>query len=152
MRRPGGWAHSSAMNNKLTWWMRIVGVFYLLQFVAMAFVHAPIRTFGPEGALAAADAGDPVAKFLVDTWFTFGTEVGAVGVCLLLASRFDHLAPGVVWTVLAIEVGRGILNDLTFIARGIEVPGYLVWIVIHSAVIVTGLRALRSAQRQPISV
>ena len=129
--------------NKHTWWLRIVGGFYLLQFVMMAFVRAPIRTFGPEGALARADAGDPTASFLVDTWFIFGLEVAAVGVALLLASRRSELALGVTWTVLAIELFRGILADITMIARGIEVPGYLVWIVIHSVVIVTGLRALQ---------
>lgn len=33
---------------RLKWWMRIVGVFYLLQFVMMTFVRAPIRAFGPK--------------------------------------------------------------------------------------------------------
>lgn len=135
--------------NRLTWWLRIVGVFYLLQFVGMAFVKAPIRSFGPDGALDLAEAGDPVAEFLVDTWFTFGFEVGAIGACLLIASRLPQLAQGVAWTVLGIEVVRGILNDVYMIARGIEVPGYVVWIVIHSIVIVTGLRALR---RAPVTV
>lgn len=137
--------------NKLTWWMRIVGVFYVLQFVAMAIVRAPIRTFGPDGALAQADAGDAVAMFLVDTWLIFGLEVLAIGVCLLVASHRLSLAHGVVWTVLAIEVSRGILADSIMIARGIEVPGYVVWIVIHSVVIVTGLRSLRAAGRDALS-
>ncbi|HUP75707.1 MAG TPA: BphX family protein [Acidimicrobiales bacterium] len=127
----------------LTRWMRIVGVFYLAQFVAMAFVHAPIRTFGPEGALDAADAGDPIAEFLVDTWTTFGIEVGAIGVALVVAAARPRYAWGVAATVLAIELTRGILNDVIFIARGIEVAGYLVWIAIHSVVIVAGLVAMR---------
>ena len=133
--------------NKLTWWMRIVGVFYVLQFVAMAIVRAPIRTFGPDGALAQADAGEPVARFLVDTWLIFGLEVLAVGVCLLIASRRRAWAAGAVWTVIAIEATRGILADAIMVARGTEVAGYLVWIAIHSTVIVTGLRAIRSARR-----
>jgi hypothetical protein len=37
----------------LAWWMRIVGVFYLLQFVMMALVRAPIHAVGPTGAPAA---------------------------------------------------------------------------------------------------
>jgi hypothetical protein len=48
--------------------------------------------------------------------------------------------------VLVFEVLRGIANDLYMIARGIEVPGYLIWVVIHSIVIVTGILALRSAR------
>jgi len=145
MRGRTPWPQSSGMN-KLNWWMRIVGVFYVLQFVAMAIVRAPIRTFGPDGALARADAGDPVARFLVDTWLIFGLELLAVGVCLLIAARHRALAAGVVWTVIAIETSRGILADSIMIARGTEVAGYLVWVVIHTTVIVTGLRAIRAAR------
>lgn len=132
--------------------MQVVGAFYLVQAVMMVFVRAPIRTFGPKGALAEAGAGNPMARFLVDTWTTFGFEVAAVGVALLVASRRPDLAKGVVCTVLAIEVGRGILLDTYMIARGIHVGGYLVWIAIHSIVLATGLRALRSertSQDQP---
>jgi hypothetical protein len=42
----------------LRWWLRIVGVFYVLQFVLNAIVHAPISTVGPKSALALASAGD----------------------------------------------------------------------------------------------
>jgi hypothetical protein len=143
MRSLAKWAHADAMT-KLTLWMRIVGIFYLLQFVMMAFVRAPIRQFGPHGALAQAHAGDPLAKFLVDTWLIFGLEVGAIGVAVLIASRRPYQARGVAWTVVGIELSRGILADSIMIARGIEVAGYLVWIVIHSVVIATGLLALRA--------
>jgi hypothetical protein len=37
--------------------MRIVGVFYVVDAVMMAFVRAPIRTIGPEGTLARAHTG-----------------------------------------------------------------------------------------------
>jgi hypothetical protein len=127
----------------MTRWMRVVGAFYLAQFVAMAIVHAPIRTFGPEGALDAADAGDPTAEFLVDTWTTFGIEVGAIGLALLVAAARPRYAWGVAATVVGIELTRGILNDVIFIARGINVTGYLVWIAIHGVVIVTGVVAMR---------
>ena len=127
--------------------MQIVGAFYVLQFVMMAFVRAPIRTFGPAGTLSRAAAGDMLARFVVDTWTIFGLEVGAVGVMLLIATRRTELAAGAIWTVLAIEVGRGLIADTYMIARGINVAGYLVWIVIHSVVIVTGLVALRASQR-----
>ena len=45
--------------------------------------------------------------------------------------------------------GRGLIADSYMIARGINVAGYLVWIVIHSAVIVSGLLALRGGPRVP---
>ena len=125
-------------------WMQVVGAFYVLQFVMMAIVRAPIRTFGPDGTLAQADAGDALAGFVVDTWTIFGLEVLAVGLTLLIATRRTELARGAIWTVLAIEVCRGLVADSYMVARGINVTGYLVWIVIHSAVIATGLLALRA--------
>ena len=126
-------------------WMQATGVLYLANFAAMALVRAPIRTFGPEGTLARADAGDPLAGFVVDTWMFFGLEVLAVGAVLLLATRRGELAKGAIATVLAIEATRGILADLIQVARGIHVAGYLVWVVIHSIVIATGVLALRAS-------
>jgi hypothetical protein len=128
------------------WWLRIVGVFYVLQFVAMAVVRAPIRAQGPEGALARNAAGDPLAMFLVDTWVTFGLEVGAIGVGLLIASRRADQARALIWTVIAIELGRGIVADVYMIARGNKLPVLVVWLAIHSVVIVTVLRCLRRAR------
>jgi hypothetical protein len=143
---PGGrMKPDTAAIKPLTRWMRAVGLFYLAQFVAMVFVHAPIRSFGPEGALDAADAGDPIAEFLVDTWTTFGIEVGAVGIALLLAAPGPRYAWGVAAVVIGIEATRGILNDVIYIVRGIEIAGYLVWIAIHSVVIATGVFAMRQS-------
>ena len=127
-------------------WMQVVGAFYVLQFVMMVLVRAPIRTFGPKGTLDRADAGDSLAEFVVDTWTFFGLEVLAVGVVLLLATRRGELAQGAVYAVLGIEISRGVLADLYMIARGVHVGGYLVWIVIHSVVIATGVLVLRASR------
>ena len=142
-------ATSRSTTQSLARWMRVVGAFYLAQFVAIVFARAPIRSFGPDGALDAAEAGDPIAEFLVDTWTTFGIEVGAVGVALIVAARRYRYAEGVAATAIGIELTRGILNDVIFIARGIEVAGYLVWIAIHSVVIATGLVAMRRSSVHP---
>ena len=131
---------------RLGWWMRIVGSFYLLQFVANAIVLAPIRAFGPAGALNEAAAGNPIARFLVDTWVTFGLEVGAIGAALLAFSRAPDQARALIWTVIGIEVTRGIIADVYMISRGINLPGLLVWIVIHTVIIVTGVLTLRAAR------
>ena len=136
---------SAAPTGPLRRWMQVIGVFYVAQFVMMAIVRAPIRTFGPSGTLARADDGDALAEFVVDTWTIFGLEVLAVGVVLLVATRRRALASGAIYTVLAIEVTRGIVADLFMVARGVQVAGYLVWIVIHSAVIATGVLALRAS-------
>ena len=129
--------------NKIKWWMRVVGAVYVLQFVMMVVVRAPIRTVGPEGVLAQAAAGDPVARFLVDTWVTLGLVVGAVGVGLLVTSRTAQQARFLVWTVIGIEVAS-IVNDVYMITRGYILSVFVVWIFIHSIFIVTGVILLRS--------
>lgn len=140
---------------RLRQWMQIVGTFYVLQFVMLVFVRAPIRTFGPEGTLDRAERGDALAEFVVDTWTFFGLEILAVGMVLLLATRRSQLAVGAIYTVLAIEISRGLIADAYQIARGVHVGGYLVWIAIHSTVLVTGVLALRAGRpvdqgRQPV--
>lgn len=129
-------------------WMQVIGVFYVVNFVMMAVVRAPIRTFGPPGTLAQADDGDALAEFVVGTWTIFGLEVLAVGVVLLAATRRGELARGAIYTVLAIEVSRGIVADLVMIARGTNQVGYLIWIAIHSTVIATGVLAMRASNRR----
>jgi hypothetical protein len=124
-------------------WLRFVGAFYVVQFLAMAVVRAPIRAQAPDGTLALAAAGDPLARFLVDTWVTFGLEVGAIGVAALVATRLALDLRALVLTIIAIEIGRGIVADVYMLARGQAAPVLVVWLVIHASLIVTGLRVLR---------
>ena len=129
----------------LIWWMRIVGGFFVLQFFMMVIARAPIRALGPEGTLSLEAAGDPMARFLVDTWVGFGLENAAVGIGLLLASRPPVPARALVWTVIAIELAKGIIYEVYMITRGYEAFGFNIWIVIHSIIISTGCVALRRA-------
>jgi hypothetical protein len=134
---------------RLAWWFRIVGAFYILQFVVMAIVKAPIRVQGPAGALARAAAGDATARFLVDTWVTFALEVGAIGVVLLFASGIPERAKILVWTIIAIELSRGIVADVYLIARGEPLNVLVPWLFIHTAVIVSGLAVVRAKRSVP---
>lgn len=138
----------AAPTGRLRRWMQITGAFYLLQFVMLVIVRAPIRTFGPPGTLDRAESGDELAAFAVDTWTFFGLEILAVGAVLLLATRRGPLALGSIYTVLAIEVSRGIVADVWQVARGVHVAGYLVWIAIHTTVLVSGILCLRDARRR----
>jgi hypothetical protein len=127
------------------WWMRVVGVFYLLKFVAVALIRAPISSQAPEG-IALAAAGDRVAGFLVDTWVIFGLEMAALGTALLIASRAPDKARVLVLAILGVEIS-GIVADVYQMARGhaLHVPG--IWIVIHTVIIVTGLLSLQRRWR-----
>lgn len=128
----------------LKWWLRVVGVFYLFQFVANAILRLPIAALGPADALEMAAAGNPLANFLVDTWVIYGLEVGAIGLGLLVASRAPERANPLVWTVIAVEALRGIVADCYVIARGLDPTVSVVWIFIHAVVIVTAVLALRA--------
>ena len=130
---------------RIKWWMRVVGVFYLLQFVMMVFVRAPIQAIGPKGALELASAGDPLASFLVDTWIAFGLEVGVLGAGLLIFSGKPDHAKALVWTVIGIELVKGPAYDIYMIVRGYELTAFVIWIVIHTVIIVTGIYSLRKA-------
>jgi hypothetical protein len=126
----------------LTWWMRAVGALYLFMFLAAAVLRVPIEVEGPPGVLEQAAAGDAVARFVVDTWVTFGIYLGAVGVAVLAASKAPERAVPLVWTIVAMEIG-GIAVDVYKLARGYQPGAPVTWMVIHSAVIATGLLALR---------
>jgi len=126
--------------------MRVAGALYLLQAVIAAIVLLPIRVLGPADALPRAAAGDPTTKLLVDTWILFGLEVGVVGAALLLASRVPAQARVLVGTVLGLELVRGIGHDIYMMVRGYEATPFVVWIVIHTVLIVTGLVFLRRAE------
>ena len=130
---------------RLTWWLRTVGLLYVVNGVMMAVVKAPISSAGPAGALDRAAQGDETARFLVDTWIGFGLEVGAVGIALLLTSRVPATARALVWAVIAIEIARGLIYDIYMMSQGYSAAVYLPWIVIHSFVIGTGFWALRSS-------
>jgi hypothetical protein len=132
--------------SRLRWWLRIIGAFYLLQFIMIVFVRAPIRAQGPPNVLLRAAAGEPDARFVIDTWTTFGLEVGAIGLGLLLASRRPANAIALVWTVIAIDFCRGIVADGYLLTRGEPLAVLGPWFVIHTAVIVSGLLALRTAR------
>ena len=131
---------------KLTaWWMRIVGAFYLLLFVLCAIVRIPIAVEGPEGTLEKADMGDPLASFVVDSWVTYGIMLGVIGTALLIASRMPVQARVLIITVIGLEMG-GIIVDLYKWSRGYPWNEEVIWIVIHSVIIVAGLLALRKSR------
>ena len=61
---------------------------------------------------------------------------------LLIASRAPDQARTLVWTVIAIELVRGIGVDIYKIARGYKKRVPVTWMVVHSVIIATGLMSL----------
>lgn len=126
-------------------WMRAVGGFYVFMglFNTPPIIQARMPVQYP-------DLGVPVDSFpaqaLIDVWFMFGLEVLVIGAALLWFSRdpLRHIA--LVWTVLVLELVRGIADDVYLIARGYDLVVYSIWIVIHLVVITTGMLSIRRSR------
>ena len=122
----------------LMWWMRIVGGIYLFLCLAAIVLRLPIRAEGPKGLLAQASAGDATARYAVDTWVMLGLYFLVIGASLVVASRRPDQSHALVWTVLGFELA-GILVDVYKLRRGYDSKAPVAWLVIHSAIIGTGL-------------
>lgn len=125
-------------------WMRIVGGFYVLLglFNTPPVISARFAAQYPDLGLAVDSAA---AQALVDVWFMFGLEVAVIGVALVWLSRDPLRALPLVWVVLGLELVRGVADDPYLLVRGYDPVVYLGWIVIHLAIVVTGLLSIRSA-------
>ncbi len=126
-------------------WMRIVGGFYL---VMGAFNTPPViqARFGAQYAELGLAVDSPAAQALVDVWFMFGLEVAVIGAALLYFSSDPARHLALVWTVLGLELVRGVVDDLYLIARGYDPRIYGLWVLIHLVIIVTGVAAIRGSR------
>jgi hypothetical protein len=132
--------------SRLRWWMRAVGAFYLVLgvFNTPPVINARLPAQYP-------DLGVPVdsvpAQALVDTWFMFGLEIAVIGAALIYFSGNPVRHIALVWTVIALEVVRGVLDDLYLIARGYDALFYGVFALVHLVIIVTGVIFALQASR-----
>lgn len=128
---------------KLKWWFRMVGALYLLLGVgfipALNAARLPMMFPGVETSGIAYHS-------LLDFSFMFGLDLLVTGAFLLWASRDPFKNISVVWLVIALEIVRGILDDLYMISQGYAAPFYIGFIVLHLIIIVTGIQFARGAQ------
>ena len=132
--------------NKLKWWFRIVGVFYLL----LTFMNIYALFFGSQqmftDTLPAPMNTDSLAvRTFTDAWMVFIFELGVLGAMALVASRNPVQHKIMAWVIIWAEVFRGILADAIWIGRGYAVSSYAIFIAIHVVIIVTGALFLRQA-------
>lgn len=132
--------------NSLKWWMRIVGTFYLLLFVVGAIIKLPVNITLSQAGITL-DPANLAHRFLVDVWVMFALELGVIGGALWFASSNPFQNRILVWTVLGLELVRGIIDDIYMLIRGYQVAFYVGWIVLHTLIILTGYWALRKADQ-----
>ncbi|MBI4187091.1 MAG: BphX family protein [Chloroflexi bacterium] len=133
--------------NRLKWWFRVVGVIYVLLGVGfIPFINAarlgvmlpgfdaPIRGVAYRG--------------LLDFSFMFGLDLLVIGAFLLFSSRNPLRYIPLVWLIVALEIVRGIFDDIYMIARGYFAPFYIGFILLHLVIIVTGVVFTRRAKAE----
>ncbi len=135
--------------NKLKWWFRVVGGFYLLLtvmnlsglFLGGSQMYANI--------LPAPMNTDALAvRAFIDAWMVFVFELGVLGAMALVAARAPVQNRIMAWTLIWAEAFRGIVVDVIWITRGYSLSSYAVFIVIHLIIIVTGVVFVRQAQAE----
>jgi hypothetical protein len=136
--------------NKLKWWFRIVGAFYLLltlMNVYFLFFSGGIQML--TDTLPAPMNADPLAgQAFADAWLVFVFELGVLGAMALVASRDPAKNRIMAWVIIGAEVFRGILADAIWIMRGYDAGSYIVFIAIHLAIALTGIVFLRQVQAE----
>ena len=135
--------------NKLKWWFRVVGAFYLvltaMNLSALFFTNGQMFA----GTLPAPMGADAYAvRAFTDAWMVFVFELGVLGAMAWVASREPAKNRIMAWVIIWAEVFRGIVADVIWITRGYAVSSYAVFITIHIIIIVTGVLFVRQAQAE----
>lgn len=132
---------------RLKWWMRIVGVFYII--LGIGFIP-PLNELRIR-SLVPITAGPETIEYkaLIDWTFVFGLDLLVIGAMLVYGSRHPLRNIILAQTVVLLELIRGVLDDIYYISRGyVFVPFYIGFIVVHLIIIVTGVLFWRQAERE----
>jgi hypothetical protein len=132
---------------KLTWWFRIVGAFYLLLALMnvyfVLFNPTAITAMGRMPFLVTPDS----AQAFADGWSPFAFEILGIGTFMLWASRDPARYVGAAWLLIWLELLHGVVDDVYLIARGYDAAGYLAFIGVHLVIMLTGLVSARQAAK-----
>ena len=126
---------------KTTWWLRIVGGFYLL----LALTSLRILFVDPQmfGAMNPYTADANTLRAFGDAWLIFVLEMGVLGVIMLYYARDSAYNRILVLTVALLELVRGAGGDLLWMTRGFPAPNYIPFMIVHLIIAGTGLFFLR---------
>jgi hypothetical protein len=131
----------------LKWWMRLVGGFYILLGLINTppVIAARIPIIYPYLSQQLESAA---VQLLIDVWFMFGVEILVMGAMLLVASQSPWKNRILVYTILWLELTRGIGIDLYWITRGLyDNTFYIGFAIVHLIIILTGWVALANTRR-----
>ncbi len=131
---------------RLTWWFRITGIVYLI--LGLSWVPSlSALSFADKIPNFDAPIGGTAYNGFLDWMFGFGLDLLATGVVLIIGSWRPIRFLPVLWLVVALELTRGIADDVYMIVRGYPVASNIGFIVLHAAIIVTGVLCWRVVRR-----
>ena len=126
---------------KTTWWLRLVGGFYLLLALAsLRVLFVDPQMFGAMNPFAA-DA--QALRAFADAWLIFVLEMGILGAIMLYYARDSARNRILVLTVSVLELVRGAGGDLLWMMRGWPTANYIPFMIVHLIIAGTGLFFLR---------
>jgi hypothetical protein len=129
---------------KTTWWLRLVGGFYLLlALTSLRVLFVDPQMFGEMNPFAA-DA--QALKAFADAWLIFVLEMGVLGVLMLYYARDTSRNRILVLTVSFLELVRGAGGDLIWMSRGWPTANYIPFMIVHLIIAGTGLFFLRQEE------
>ena len=124
-----------------TWWLRVVGGFYLLLALTSLWVlFVDPHMFGAMNPFAA-DA--QALNAFADAWLIFVLEMGVLGVIMLYYARDSAHNKILILTVSILELVRGAGGDLLWTLRGWPAANYIPFMILHLIIAGTGLFFLR---------
>ena len=133
---------------KTTWWLRIVGVFYL--FLALGSIG--VVFFNPNlfGSIIPFRTNELSLHAFSDAWLIFTLEMGVLGVIMLYYARASAQNRILVLTISVLELIRGAGGDLLWMSRGWPATNYIPFMIVHLIIAITGILFLRqeSAKKQ----
>jgi hypothetical protein len=126
---------------KTTWWLRLVGGFYLL----LALTSLRVLFVDPQmfGAMNPFAANAQALRAFSDAWLIFVLEMGVLGAIMLYFARDSARNRILVLTVSILELIRGAGGDLLWMLRGWPSANYIPFMIVHLIIAGTGLVFLR---------
>ena len=126
---------------KTTWWLRIVGVFYL--FLALGSIGVVFVNPNLFGSIIPFRTNDLSLHAFSDAWLIFVLELGVLGVIMLYYARASSQNKILVLTISFLELIRGAGGDLLWMSRGWPAANYIPFTIVHLLIAGTGLYFLR---------
>lgn len=131
---------------KLKIWFWVVGIFYLLlTCMNLGILFLSPESMGSELPEKYQSIPESVMSFS-DAWLVFVFELGVLGAFCIVAAQNPLKHTIMAWVVIFAEIFRGIVADLIWIFRGYDPSGYIVFIIIHAAIIITGFLFVRNSK------